>query len=201
MRNLRFALKQEGHSRRDMFEILTRYAFPLAHSLVNSRVLCGGIRGFLGVRSFLCAALPSVLCVRGCSLQKVDPFPEGAGLCSASLCGVAPASPEPALHLGQPSSKGSRWRGDHEHVSVALWRHIPELVAPYLGPKSEPKCHLSQCASQMQIRGLGAAGHHWTGEVSFFIFKERHFKCHLIAFTIYLAGHTYYAFNYLQPMT
>ncbi|XP_019794847.1 myotubularin isoform X5 [Orcinus orca] len=33
MRNLRFALKQEGHSRRDMFEILTRYAFPLAHSL------------------------------------------------------------------------------------------------------------------------------------------------------------------------
>lgn len=33
LRNLRFALKQEGHSRRDMFEILTRYAFPLAHSL------------------------------------------------------------------------------------------------------------------------------------------------------------------------
>ncbi|KAM6144223.1 myotubularin isoform 3-T3 [Erethizon dorsatum] len=33
MRNLRFALKQEGHSRRDMFETLTRYAFPLAHSL------------------------------------------------------------------------------------------------------------------------------------------------------------------------
>ncbi|KAG3273106.1 myotubularin 1, transcript variant X4 [Ictidomys tridecemlineatus] len=33
MRNLRFALKQEGHSRRDMFEILTRFAFPLAHSL------------------------------------------------------------------------------------------------------------------------------------------------------------------------
>uniref|UniRef100_A0A9L0KI44 Myotubularin n=1 Tax=Equus asinus TaxID=9793 RepID=A0A9L0KI44_EQUAS len=33
MRNLRFALKQEGHSRRDMFEILTRHAFPLAHSL------------------------------------------------------------------------------------------------------------------------------------------------------------------------
>ncbi|KAB0398164.1 hypothetical protein E2I00_012356, partial [Balaenoptera physalus] len=38
MRNLRFALKQEGHSRRDMFEILTRYAFPLAHSL-NKRCL------------------------------------------------------------------------------------------------------------------------------------------------------------------
>uniref|UniRef100_A0A8C2UIQ2 Myotubularin n=1 Tax=Chinchilla lanigera TaxID=34839 RepID=A0A8C2UIQ2_CHILA len=33
MRNLRFALKQEGHSRRDMFETLTRYAFPLAHNL------------------------------------------------------------------------------------------------------------------------------------------------------------------------
>ncbi|XP_066105651.1 myotubularin isoform X1 [Saccopteryx bilineata] len=33
MRNLRFALKQEGHSRRDIFEILTKYAFPLAHSL------------------------------------------------------------------------------------------------------------------------------------------------------------------------
>ncbi|GAB5584967.1 myotubularin isoform X1 [Prionailurus iriomotensis] len=36
MRNLRFALKQEGHSRRDMFDILTRYAFPLAHSLISS---------------------------------------------------------------------------------------------------------------------------------------------------------------------
>ncbi|KFO27888.1 Myotubularin [Fukomys damarensis] len=33
MRNLRFALKQEGHSRKDMFKILTFYAFPLAHSL------------------------------------------------------------------------------------------------------------------------------------------------------------------------
>nr|KAF6436018.1 myotubularin 1 [Rousettus aegyptiacus] len=33
MRNLRFALKQEGHSRRDMFDTLTKYAFPLAHSL------------------------------------------------------------------------------------------------------------------------------------------------------------------------
>uniref|UniRef100_A0A8C5XTF0 phosphatidylinositol-3,5-bisphosphate 3-phosphatase n=1 Tax=Microcebus murinus TaxID=30608 RepID=A0A8C5XTF0_MICMU len=37
MRNLRFALKQEGHSRRDMFEILTRYSFPLAHSLERSK--------------------------------------------------------------------------------------------------------------------------------------------------------------------
>ncbi|RVE60243.1 hypothetical protein OJAV_G00179010 [Oryzias javanicus] len=33
MRNLRFALKQEGHSRRDLFEILFRFAFPLSHSL------------------------------------------------------------------------------------------------------------------------------------------------------------------------
>ncbi|XP_012673267.2 myotubularin isoform X1 [Clupea harengus] len=33
MRNLRFALKQEGHSRRDIFEILFRYAFPLSHGL------------------------------------------------------------------------------------------------------------------------------------------------------------------------
>ncbi|XP_048884933.1 myotubularin-like isoform X2 [Brienomyrus brachyistius] len=30
MRNLRFALKQEGHSRRDMFDILFRHAFPLS---------------------------------------------------------------------------------------------------------------------------------------------------------------------------
>ncbi|MGH0136053.1 UNVERIFIED_CONTAM: hypothetical protein FKN15_030993 [Acipenser sinensis] len=36
MRNLRFALKQEGHSRRDIFELLFRYAFPLSHSLVVS---------------------------------------------------------------------------------------------------------------------------------------------------------------------
>uniref|UniRef100_A0AAZ1X7R4 phosphatidylinositol-3,5-bisphosphate 3-phosphatase n=1 Tax=Oreochromis aureus TaxID=47969 RepID=A0AAZ1X7R4_OREAU len=35
MRNLRFALKQEGHSRRDIFEVLFRYAFPLSHGLVN----------------------------------------------------------------------------------------------------------------------------------------------------------------------
>ncbi|XP_069468852.1 myotubularin isoform X1 [Ambystoma mexicanum] len=34
MRNLRFALKQEGHSRRDIFEILTKYAFPLSHGLL-----------------------------------------------------------------------------------------------------------------------------------------------------------------------
>ncbi|XP_068443984.1 myotubularin [Clinocottus analis] len=33
MRNLRFALKQEGHSRRDIFELLFKHAFPLSHSL------------------------------------------------------------------------------------------------------------------------------------------------------------------------
>ncbi|KAG9338928.1 hypothetical protein JZ751_024318 [Albula glossodonta] len=33
MRNLRFALKQEGHSRRDIFEILFRHAFPLSHGM------------------------------------------------------------------------------------------------------------------------------------------------------------------------
>ncbi|KAG8144615.1 hypothetical protein E2320_013092, partial [Naja naja] len=33
MRNLRFALKQEGHSRRDIFELLTKYAFPHSHNL------------------------------------------------------------------------------------------------------------------------------------------------------------------------
>uniref|UniRef100_A0A8C9ZNM8 Myotubularin n=1 Tax=Sander lucioperca TaxID=283035 RepID=A0A8C9ZNM8_SANLU len=33
MRNLRFALKQEGHSRRDIFELLFKYAFPLSHGL------------------------------------------------------------------------------------------------------------------------------------------------------------------------
>lgn len=35
MRNLRFALKQEGHSRRDIFELLFKYAFPLSHGLVR----------------------------------------------------------------------------------------------------------------------------------------------------------------------
>ncbi|KAF3836714.1 hypothetical protein F7725_004178 [Dissostichus mawsoni] len=33
MRNLRFALKQEGHSRRDIFELIFKYAFPLSHGL------------------------------------------------------------------------------------------------------------------------------------------------------------------------
>lgn len=33
MRNLRFALKQEGHSRRDIFDILFRHAFPISHGL------------------------------------------------------------------------------------------------------------------------------------------------------------------------
>uniref|UniRef100_A0A672IAK4 Uncharacterized protein n=1 Tax=Salarias fasciatus TaxID=181472 RepID=A0A672IAK4_SALFA len=33
MRNLRFALKQEGHSRRDIFDLLSRYAFPLSSGL------------------------------------------------------------------------------------------------------------------------------------------------------------------------
>uniref|UniRef100_A0AAY5K8N6 Myotubularin n=1 Tax=Esox lucius TaxID=8010 RepID=A0AAY5K8N6_ESOLU len=36
MRNLRFALKQEGHSRRDIFDILFRYAFPVSHGLVST---------------------------------------------------------------------------------------------------------------------------------------------------------------------
>lgn len=38
MRNLRFALKQEGHSRRDIFDILFRYAFPLSHGLVRTHL-------------------------------------------------------------------------------------------------------------------------------------------------------------------
>lgn len=33
MRNLRFAHKQENHSRRTVFEKLQKYAFPLAHNL------------------------------------------------------------------------------------------------------------------------------------------------------------------------
>lgn len=33
MRNLRFAHKQENHSRRDVFEKLQQYAFPLSHKL------------------------------------------------------------------------------------------------------------------------------------------------------------------------
>nr|XP_033799869.1 myotubularin isoform X2 [Geotrypetes seraphini] len=33
MRNLRFALKQEGHSRRDIFDVLTKHAFPQSHGL------------------------------------------------------------------------------------------------------------------------------------------------------------------------
>ncbi|XP_031458541.1 myotubularin isoform X1 [Phasianus colchicus] len=34
LRNLRFALKQEGHSRRDIFEVLTKHAFPQSHNLL-----------------------------------------------------------------------------------------------------------------------------------------------------------------------
>ncbi|TRY92950.1 hypothetical protein DNTS_016093 [Danionella cerebrum] len=33
MRNLRFALKQEGHSRRDIFDLLFKYAFPLSNGM------------------------------------------------------------------------------------------------------------------------------------------------------------------------
>lgn len=33
MRNLRFAHKQENHSRRDVFEKLQQYSFPLSHKL------------------------------------------------------------------------------------------------------------------------------------------------------------------------
>lgn len=33
MRNLRFAHKQENHSRRSVFEKLQQYAFPLSHKL------------------------------------------------------------------------------------------------------------------------------------------------------------------------
>lgn len=37
MRNLRFALKQEGHSRRDIFELLFKHAFPISHGLVSTQ--------------------------------------------------------------------------------------------------------------------------------------------------------------------
>uniref|UniRef100_A0A7N6AIS0 Phosphatidylinositol-3,5-bisphosphate 3-phosphatase n=1 Tax=Anabas testudineus TaxID=64144 RepID=A0A7N6AIS0_ANATE len=44
VRNLRFALKQEGHSRRDIFELLFRHAFPLSHGqvsqLLTSTAIC-----------------------------------------------------------------------------------------------------------------------------------------------------------------
>jgi myotubularin-related protein 1/2 len=33
MRNLRFAHKQENHSRRDVFEKLQQFAFPLSHKI------------------------------------------------------------------------------------------------------------------------------------------------------------------------
>jgi myotubularin-related protein 1/2 len=33
MRNLRFGHKQENHSRRNVFEKLQQYAFPLSHSI------------------------------------------------------------------------------------------------------------------------------------------------------------------------
>uniref|UniRef100_A0A8I6AB11 phosphatidylinositol-3,5-bisphosphate 3-phosphatase n=1 Tax=Rattus norvegicus TaxID=10116 RepID=A0A8I6AB11_RAT len=39
LRNLRFALKQEGHSRRDIFDVLTRHAFPLAYNLANPKLM------------------------------------------------------------------------------------------------------------------------------------------------------------------
>uniref|UniRef100_A0A8C3AN77 Myotubularin n=1 Tax=Cyclopterus lumpus TaxID=8103 RepID=A0A8C3AN77_CYCLU len=41
MRNLRFALKQEGHSRRDIFELLFKHAFPLSHAAVFQGVTDG----------------------------------------------------------------------------------------------------------------------------------------------------------------
>lgn len=135
MRNLRFALKQEGHSRRDMFEILTRHAFPLAHSLVNSRVL--SIKRFFAVSSFiycLCCTslcdvyarvflkhdwtiprerrpvldgLPQVTALRACRWIRTPSEP--GSLTWSSLC-----SPilEHALSLGQPSVTGMKlWSG------------------------------------------------------------------------------------------
>lgn len=39
VRNLRFAHKQENHSRRDVFEKLQQYAFPVSNKLVSSNVI------------------------------------------------------------------------------------------------------------------------------------------------------------------
>lgn len=165
LRNLRFALKQEGHSRRDMFEILTRYAFPLAHSLVGSRVL---------LLCFLCCIPQWGVCAR---LFTIEAWPVPRGykplLCQSVWGGsvqVTPATSEPALYLGQPSSKGQRWQGDHRHVREVLWHHIPELIALSLGTESEAgqasvvpvicgsKCSEPKgcCSSQIRICGLGA---------------------------------------------
>ncbi|KAK1167351.1 myotubularin-like isoform X1 [Acipenser oxyrinchus oxyrinchus] len=65
MRNLRFALKQEGHSRRDIFELLFRYAFPLSHSLVSPFGLPNNKWRitFVNEQYELCDTYPTVLMV------------------------------------------------------------------------------------------------------------------------------------------
>lgn len=151
MRNLRFALKQEGHSRRDMFEILTRHAFPLAHSLVNSRVL--SVERFLGVSSFiyyLCCISPCDVYVR--VFLKHDwtiprgrrPVRDGSSQVTAlrawrwirtlsepgslTWSNLFSPIPEHALGLGQPSVTGMKlwsgpwWPCDMPHCEVTSQR-------------------------------------------------------------------------------
>uniref|UniRef100_A0A669F640 Myotubularin n=1 Tax=Oreochromis niloticus TaxID=8128 RepID=A0A669F640_ORENI len=68
MRNLRFALKQEGHSRRDIFEVLFRYAFPLSHAN-NDHYFFQGLPNnkwrisFINKSYDLCDTYPTVLAV------------------------------------------------------------------------------------------------------------------------------------------
>ncbi|KAM6124945.1 myotubularin isoform 3-T4 [Phoenicopterus ruber ruber] len=120
MRNLRFALKQEGHSRRDIFEVLTKYAFPQSHNLglPNERWRVTFINEHYG----LCDTYPSLLVVpynaTDDDLKKVAAFRSRNRI--PVLSWIHPETQAVIMRCSQPlvGMSGKRNKDDERYLDI-----------------------------------------------------------------------------------
>ncbi|XP_039345371.1 myotubularin isoform X5 [Mauremys reevesii] len=120
MRNLRFALKQEGHSRRDIFEILTKHAFPQSHNLglPNEQWRVTFINEHYG----LCDTYPSLLVVpynaTDDDLKKVAAFRSRNRI--PVLSWIHPENQAVVMRSSQPlvGMSGKRNKDDERYLDI-----------------------------------------------------------------------------------
>ncbi|XP_062440586.1 myotubularin isoform X3 [Rhea pennata] len=120
MRNLRFALKQEGHSRRDIFEVLTKHAFPQSHNLglPNERWRVTFINEHYG----LCDTYPSLLVVpynaTDDDLKKVAAFRSRSRI--PVLSWIHPENQAVIMRCSQPlvGMSGKRNKDDERYLDI-----------------------------------------------------------------------------------
>uniref|UniRef100_A0A8C9FFU3 Phosphatidylinositol-3,5-bisphosphate 3-phosphatase n=1 Tax=Pavo cristatus TaxID=9049 RepID=A0A8C9FFU3_PAVCR len=138
MRNLRFALKQEGHSRRDIFEVLTKHAFPQSHNLntyiyVSAKlwVLYNVLQGlpnerwrvtFINEHYGLCDTYPSLLVVpynaTDDDLKKVAAFRSRNRI--PVLSWIHPENQAVIMRCSQPlvGMSGKRNKDDERYLDI-----------------------------------------------------------------------------------